>query len=364
MIDWAKVIKSVAPTAVPSIVRGLTEAMPQVIQIADLDTPLRQAHFIAQLAHESGGFRTTTEYASGKEYNGRRDLGNTQPGDGVRYKGRGLIQITGRFNYRAMGKALGQDFEDNPTEAADFPWAALTAAVYWKNRNINRVADRDDIRAVTKLINGGYNGLADRESYLTRAKAALKQSNLPDDSIDIAAAQRRLVSLSYPLGAIDGKIGPLTRSAIRDFQDAAELPITGNLDPKTYSTLMSPDAPPRPVSEERKNMSAADLKNAGSQIITSTDSIKSNVTTAAGALAAASGVATQVQSAAGQAQTITDAVKSSQGLVASLEADWKLIAIGVLLIVVVFCIYKIWKAANTVEQTRLDAARRGENVRV
>lgn len=364
MTDWAKVIKSIAPTAIPSIVKGLAEAMPQVIQIADLNTPLRQAHFLAQLAHESGGFRTTTEYASGKAYEGRRDLGNTQPGDGVRYKGRGLIQVTGRFNYRSMGKALGQNFEADPTEAADFPWAALTAAVYWKSRNINRPADRDDVRAVTKLINGGYNGLEDRVKYLARAKAALRQAALPQDGIDVAAAQRRLAELSYPLGAIDGKVGPLTRSATRDFQDAAGLPITGNFDQKTYDILMSPDAPHRPVSEERKHLSTADLKNAGSQIINSTETIKGNVTTAAGALSAAAGVATQVQQAAGQAQTVSDAVKTGHGFLSEIAADWKLIAIGVLLIVVVFCIYKIWKAASVVEQNRLDAARQGVNVRI
>lgn len=205
MTDWEKIIKTIAPNAKPSIVYGLAEAMPEVIKIADLSTPLRQAHFLAQLAHESAGFRTTTEYASGAEYNGRKDLGNTAPNDGIRYKGRGLIQITGRYNYRAMGKELGQDFENNPDLAAQFPWAALTAAEYWKDRNINRYADRDDVRAVTKSINGGYNGLSDRDRLLKIAKTALGNQN---GSINVASAQKRLSQLSYPLGAIDGKIGP------------------------------------------------------------------------------------------------------------------------------------------------------------
>jgi peptidoglycan hydrolase-like protein with peptidoglycan-binding domain len=263
-----------------------------------------------------------------------------------------------------MGKLLGQDFEGNPKLAAEFPWAALTAAEYWKSRNINKAADKNDIKAVTRIINGGYNGLSDRVRYFDLAKAALNSKTQPPQSIDIAAAQKRLSELSYPLGSFDGKIGPLTRSAVRDFQDAAGFPVTGNLDAHTYAKLMSPDAPPRPVSEERKALTVSDLKNSGSKIITSTDSIKNNVTTAAGALAAASGVATQVQDAATQAQSISDAVKTGQGWLSMLHQDWKLIAIGFLLIVVSLCIYKIWKEAATVEETRLDAARRGENVRV
>jgi len=249
---------------------------------------------------------------------------------------------------------LGQDFVSAPKLAATFPWAALTAAEYWKDRNINRAADRDDVKAVTRAINGGYNGLADREQYLAKAKKALKNADQPQETIDVAAAQKRLAELSYPLGSIDGKIGPLTRSAIRDFQDASGFPVTGALDKPTYLKLMSPEAPFRPVSEERAALTRDDLKNAGSKIIESTESIKNTATTAAGALAAASGMASQVKETADQVSSFSD----------WLAKDWQLIVIGLLLVIVAFCIYHIWSQTNRVEEERVNQARSGENVRV
>lgn len=362
MTDWAYVIRKIAPNALPSIVSGLSAAMPRCIQIADLNTPLRQEHFLAQLAHESAGFKTTTEYASGRAYNGRKDLGNVKPNDGVRFKGRGLIQITGRANYAAMGRALGQDFISDPFEAANFPWAALTAAIYWKDRNINRYADKDDIIDVTKAINGGTNGLADRKRYLALVKAALKSA--PDASIDVAAAQKRLLELSYPVGKIDGDVGPLTRSAVRDFQDANDEPVTGNLDPRTYSLLMSDSALKRPVSADREAMTANDLKAQGSKIITATESLKGNITTAGAALAGASGVASQVNDAASQVQSIKDAVSTGHTGLAWAQENWQMIVIVVLLLIVMFCIVKCWELANTVEKERVRQAQTGENVRV
>lgn len=372
MIDWQSVIKKIAPNGLPSIIKGTANAMPKLIEIASLNTALRQAHFLAQNAHESDGFKTTVEYASGKAYEGRKDLGNTKPGDGVRYKGRGLIQVTGRYNYRAMGKALGQDFEDDPTMAAEFPWAAETAAVYWRDKNINRYADRNDIKAVTRAINGGLNGLADRQQYFNKALAVLKDApkaapTAPPQttpSIDVSAAQKRLSELSYPLGKIDGKVGPLTRSAIRDFQDSMGEPVTGSLDQRTYDLLMSDSALKRPVSAERENLTADDLKSAGSTIVKAADGIKGSVTIAGSALAGASGVASQINDAAGQVQSIKDAVKTGQESVPWLVQNWQMIAICVLSIVVVFCVYKIWSYSTVIEAERVRQARAGENVRV
>jgi len=137
------------------------------------DSPLRLAHFIAQVAHESGGFRYMEEIASGQAYEGRADLGNTQPGDGKRYKGRGPIQLTGRANYRLFGRDLGIDFEQHP-EIVAFPSIGLMAACrFWTMRGLNELADADDVVAITKRINGGQNGLADRQAYLVKAKALL-----------------------------------------------------------------------------------------------------------------------------------------------------------------------------------------------
>ncbi|OJT19509.1 hypothetical protein BO221_34590 [Archangium sp. Cb G35] len=136
---------------------------------AGINTPKRQAAFLAQLAHESGEFRYMEEIASGAAYEGRKDLGNTQPGDGVRFKGRGPIQITGRANYRAAGKALGIDLENNPKRASDPDVGFRTAAWYWNSRNLNQYADSGNFKELTRRINGGYNGLADRQKYYQRA---------------------------------------------------------------------------------------------------------------------------------------------------------------------------------------------------
>lgn len=135
-----------------------------------LDTPLRMAHFMAQVAHESGGFRYMEEIASGQAYEGRKDLGNVNTGDGKRYKGRGPIQLTGRANYRLFGRALGIDFEEHP-EVVAYPSVGLLAGChFWQMRGLNELADADDLVAITKRVNGGTNGLAERKAYLAKAK--------------------------------------------------------------------------------------------------------------------------------------------------------------------------------------------------
>ncbi|MDF9756134.1 glycoside hydrolase family 19 protein [Pseudomonas hunanensis] len=138
-----------------------------------IDTPLRIAHFLAQIAHESGCLRYTEELASGSAYEGRKDLGNLQPGDGPRFKGRGLIQLTGRANYRQYGQYCTRDFEnkDDPALVSSEPALAVdVAGWFWANRKLNDWADKDDLREVTRRVNGGFNGLDDRAAYLARAK--------------------------------------------------------------------------------------------------------------------------------------------------------------------------------------------------
>lgn len=137
-----------------------------------IETALQKAHFLAQVAHESDGFRTATEYASGRAYEGRADLGNVQPGDGTRFKGRGLIQLTGRENYAAFDHAMGQGglFLRNPDLVAQLPWSVSAAGWFWTRKGLNALADRDDVLAVTRRINGGTNGLEDRKRRLAHAK--------------------------------------------------------------------------------------------------------------------------------------------------------------------------------------------------
>lgn len=139
-----------------------------------IDTNVRAAAFLAQIAHESGELRWVRELASGEAYEGRRDLGNTEPGDGVTYKGRGLIQITGRANYRAVSDALGVDFLSNPALMELPVHAARVSTWYWKTRGLNKWADVGDFRTITRRINGGLNGFAERVAYWERAKQVLK----------------------------------------------------------------------------------------------------------------------------------------------------------------------------------------------
>lgn len=136
----------------------------------------RMAAFLAQLSHESGNLRYAEEIASGSAYEGRRDLGNIYPGDGVRYKGRGLIQLTGRANYRTYGAKLGLDLIEDPTQAAQPLHAARIAGLYWQVNGLNRIADQNTegaFRQITKRINGGYNGLEDRLKRWHKAKEVL-----------------------------------------------------------------------------------------------------------------------------------------------------------------------------------------------
>ena len=138
-----------------------------------INTPARQASFLAQLAHESGQLLYVRELASGAAYEGRKDLGNVQAGDGVRFRGRGLIQVTGRSNYAACGKALGLDLLAQPALLEQTVNACRSAGWFWQSRGLNTLADAGDQVAVTRRINGGINGLAERLAYFKVAQKVL-----------------------------------------------------------------------------------------------------------------------------------------------------------------------------------------------
>jgi putative chitinase len=143
-------------------------------------TPLEKAHFLAQVAHESDGFRTAEEYASGRAYEGRKDLGNTEPGDGMRFKGHGLIQITGRANHAAYSRwKYGDDrVMRDPKMLTRLPDAVDAAAWYWCifRPSIRPLARADDVVGVTRKVNGGTNGLEDRKRRLAQAKKLFRVS--------------------------------------------------------------------------------------------------------------------------------------------------------------------------------------------
>lgn len=146
-----------------------------------LTTPLRMAHFLAQVAHETfeltrvkevGNAEYCKKYEVGKL---AKMLGNTQEGDGYRYKGRGFLHLTGRANYQAYtdSKYCRGDVVANPSLLEQPLGAVKSGMWYWLTRKISPQADKNDVMAVTKLINGGYNGLESRKKYLARARKAL-----------------------------------------------------------------------------------------------------------------------------------------------------------------------------------------------
>lgn len=163
----------------------------RVMQDSQINTPLREAAFLAQIAHESGQLRYMEEIwgptAAQQRYEPPGELaarlGNTQPGDGERYKGRGPIQITGRSNYKRYGDLLGVDLIRNPDLAATAQIAFQIAAAYWTTNGLNELADRGDFTAITRRINGGLNGLEDRLKFYDIAKNTLGAGDAPGDLI-------------------------------------------------------------------------------------------------------------------------------------------------------------------------------------
>jgi putative chitinase len=239
----------------------------------DITSRLRIAHFLGQTCEESAGYRTTEEFASGREYEGRKDLGNTQRGDGPRYKGRGLLQLTGRANYADYGKALGVDLVNNPTLAAQPALSLKIACEYWKRRNINADCDRDDAQAVTRQVNGGLNGLSDRIAFTQKAKTAVARlqavqlsgaasggAAAPGAASSGAAAAGAATGQTRPVlargsqgdavvqlqnllrdenfaVAVDGDFGPGTEVAATRFQSENGLTADGIVGPQTWAAL-------------------------------------------------------------------------------------------------------------------------------
>lgn len=162
--------------------REMLDPFVGAMRAAQITTPLRAAHWCAQIGHESAGLVYMEEIASGEAYNGRTDLGNIYPGDGPRFKGSGPIQLTGRHNFGLFSEwCFAKRYTTSPTYFVDHPdlvrtnpkWGFLAASWYWTvaRPNLNRLADADDLVGVTKAINGGTTGLDDRRERLTRCKA-------------------------------------------------------------------------------------------------------------------------------------------------------------------------------------------------
>jgi putative chitinase len=227
-----------------AIITAVGEVLAATLAEYGINTRLRIAHFLGQTCHEAAGFRTTEEFASGDKYEGRADLGNTHAGDGRRYKGRGLLQLTGRANYKTFGSRLGVDLVNDPEQAAEPVLSLRIACEFWKQRRINAVCDQDDVVKATKLVNGGQNGLADRRTATGKAKAAvariegfvllgeapptkgrpvLRRGSKGDEVVQL---QRLLRKLGFMV-AIDGDFGVGTEVAVAAFQHGRQLDVDG-----------------------------------------------------------------------------------------------------------------------------------------
>ena len=238
-----------------TIIIAVGEVLAATLESYSIDTRLRIAHFLGQTCHESAGFRTTEEFASGENYEGRADLGNNRPGDGVRYKGRGLLQLTGRANYKVFGDLLGVKLESNPELASEPVLSLRIACEFWKKKKLNPLCDADDIVALTRRINGGTNGLDERRTLPAKAKAAVARiegftlaGEAPPSSgrrvlhrgskgEEVGELQRLLRKVGFMV-AVDDDFGAGTEVAVAAFQKGQGLdPVDGIVGNDTWTAL-------------------------------------------------------------------------------------------------------------------------------
>lgn len=303
-------IKKLCPQAKPVLVDAIVKNWDYAELEGDIVTPLRVSHFLSEIATETGGLKAVEESLNytvdgllktfgrhriseadakrlGRAGNrkakqreianiiyggawGKKNLGNTEPDDGWRYRGGGMMQTTGRENYRKMG------YEDNPEALRDPVTAFKTAVREWRNRGCNQLADKDDVVAVRKKINGGNNGLAEAREYLAKAKTIFTSVSKPavstpvnvpvpepkpvqqDDRL-VERVQDLLWDKGYPeVGESDNKFGRRTRNAILAFQADNNLPLTGEITDELLAQLVK--APKREMAPARQNATEKDLK--------------------------------------------------------------------------------------------------------
>jgi putative chitinase len=191
-------LRQIMPTLAATRAEALLPFLNGAMAAYAVNSPARTAAFVAQLAHESGEFRWMEEIwgptTQQKRYEPPGELavrlGNTEPGDGLRFKGRGPIQITGRSNYRRFGQQLGIDLVARPELVATPAVAFEVAALFWKSNGLNELADAGDFVRITKRINGGTNGLAQREKYFAVARAVLAEGFDPGPSAVVPRGAR------------------------------------------------------------------------------------------------------------------------------------------------------------------------------
>jgi putative chitinase len=169
-------LKLICPLANDGVLESLVNPLNRYMDVYHINNYPRVRHFIAQAAHETHGLTKFHELYNGtpevyfKKYDNRKDLGNTQPGDGMKFKGRGIFQLTGRYNYSHLSLILFNDYRllDNPDLLEQPDLVVRSACWYWEDRKLNSLADQNMIKSITLKINGGYNGLGDRIDYYNK----------------------------------------------------------------------------------------------------------------------------------------------------------------------------------------------------
>jgi putative chitinase len=249
MSEWTispDALRHVCPNLDEAAAARIAKGLGQAFARYHINTKARVAMAVAQWAHESDHFRTSEEYASGAAYEGRADLGNTHPGDGKRFKGRGRIQITGRTNYVAMAKALDISCVDSPEILSRCPYSELASGQWWSDHGCNAFCDRGDFVGLTRRINGGTNGLHERERLYALARQVAadlvphnRMAVLTDserEQIEILAAERKIASRHGGWDKIDASHQARASKAKQWLIDRnAEISKLAEIEPKGWS---------------------------------------------------------------------------------------------------------------------------------
>ena len=343
-------LKLLYPRAPKSRLAVIAKTINQDLEKYNVTTSKRLADFLAQLGHESLGLTIIYEMggrAYFNKYDGRRDLGNTVKGDGYRYRGRGAIQTTGKANYALLKKETGIDFIGQPDLAASDAYLILTALLFWKRNGLIRYSDRGDFKGLTKRINGGYNGLKDRQDWLVKSKPIAERAH-------IRAVQQKLRELCrYEVGMADGVEGTRLTAALAGFQKDEGLPINGKLTKATLDALQ--DAKPRKVPEQRKEATVSDIADDRVVKVATKSKIGAGAVIAGGAIEAGSNIidkADDISEKAQKAKTLWETIESPLGAVFKIVVNHPipfLIVAGGL--VVLFIAYRINHAALRNYQT-------------
>ena len=279
-----KMLAGLSTKEKPELMAPLAATMNEFFPVFKITSEPRIECFLAQALHEADGFHTLEEYASGAAYEGRADLGNVKKGDGRRYKGGGIFQNTGRANYTRLTKqfremAIDVDLVKNPELLRTPRYAVLAACLYWKDKNLNALADLNtsaSFKAMTKKINGGYNGLPDRIAYLEKCRKAIIEDAKPSGVINagsspeqIKALQQALADKGYGVGGIDGKWGRMTRDAVMAFKADNFLDVADPSLALADVMLAKPKIIPTRVAA-----TVADLREKGSTTVAGADKVQ------------------------------------------------------------------------------------------